>query len=384
MNSTSLTILMGGMISSVPYQGGWTWVILQYLLGLKQLGHEVYFVELLPRLALSPAGASLFDSANAAYFRHVVSEFGLERNCTLMLADTHESAGLTYAELQALARRTTVLLNVSGGFVDEALTEHIPIRIYLDLDPGFTQFWHLQQIDMHFSGSTHFATVGLAMGGDACDVPACGMAWIPTRQPVVLECWPPSNGIAHDALTSVANWRGYGSIEHDGVFYGQKAHSLRKFIRLPKRTPEQFMLALAIHPDEGADLAALESNGWRIVNPARVTATPSLYRQFIQGSKAEFGIAKSGYVASNCGWFSDRSACYLASGRPVIAQETGFSTFIPTGEGLFAFQTEDDVLAAIEALRSDYARHSRAARDLAVEYFDSGKVLGELLEKAGA
>jgi hypothetical protein len=201
---------------------------------------------------------------------------------------------------------------------------------------------------------------------------------------VVLKQWPAGNGSVRDGLTTVANWRGYGSIEHNGVFYGQKAHSLRQFVTLPKSTSAEFTLALSIHPDEKQDLAALKTNGWQLVDPRSVAATPSQYRKFVQGSKAEFGIAKSGYVASRCGWFSDRSACYLASGRPVIAQETGFSPYLPTGEGLFAFRTEDDVLAAIQALRSDYDRQSRAARAIAAEYFDSDKVLGNLLQTVGA
>src|SRR2546421_8685479 len=134
------------------------------------------------------------------------------------------------------------------------------------------------------------------------------------------------------------------------------------------------MLALSIHPDETKDLAALKGNGWKLLNPLDVSSTPSQYRRFIQTSKAEFGIAKSGYVLSRCAWFSDRSVCYLASGRPVIAQETGFSRFLPVGDGLFAFQTANDVLRAIEEMRSDYARHARAARAIAGEYFDSKKV----------
>ena len=143
------------------------------------------------------------------------------------------------------------------------------------------------------------------------------------------------------------------------------------------------MSALAIHPGESKDLAALKENGWQLLDPAQVAATPASYQQFIQGSKAEFGIAKSGYVASRCGWFSDRSVCYLASGRPVLAQETGFSRFLPTGAGLFAFQTADDVLAAIEEVNADYPRHARAARTLAEEFFDSDKVLSRLLERIG-
>jgi hypothetical protein len=385
MKSTPLTILLGGKISSVPFQGGWTWVILQYLLGLKRLGHEVYFVEGLDKDSLSPPDASLDDSINAAYFRHVMTEFGLAANSALILQGTDETVGRSYADIEAIARHASVLLNISGTLVDPRLTDSIPIRVYIDLDPAFTQLWReVDQIDMHFTGSTHFATVGMAIGTTECSVPTCGVEWIPMRQPVALAHWAQTAGILYDALTTVANWRGYGSIAHDGVFYGQKAHSLRQFTALPTMTSEKFTLALSIHPDEQRDLDALTVNGWRILNPDRVVPTPSLYRQFIQSSKAEFGIAKSGYVLSKCGWFSDRSTCYLASGRPVIAQDTGFSRFLPVGEGLFAFQTPDDVLTAIDALRTDYGRHSRAARAIAADYFDSDKVLHQLLERVGA
>jgi hypothetical protein len=381
--TSSLTILVGGRISTVPYQGGWTWVILQYVLGLKQLGHKVYFVEQLPSGATSNETA-FSQSRNAEYFRQVVSEFGLERSSALIAHDSQETVGISYDDLRAIAGRADVLLNVSGAFTDDGLAERIPIRIYLDLDPAFTQFWQTQNIDMNLSGSTHFATVGLALSDDGCTVPSCGVQWIPIRQPVVLKQWPAGCEVVNDALTTIANWRGYGSVEHDGVFYGQKVHSLRQFMSLPQSTPESFLLALSIHPGERQDLAALARNGWGIVDPARVAATPSLYRLFIQQSKAEFGIAKSGYVSARCGWFSDRSVCYLASGRPVFAQDTGFSKYLPTGEGLFAFANEDDVMSAIDAIRSDYTRHSHAARALAAELFDSDKVLGDLLRTTGA
>jgi glycosyltransferase involved in cell wall biosynthesis len=199
----------------------------------------------------------------------------------------------------------------------------------------------------------------------------------------VLERWPAAGRITRDALTTVANWRGYGSVEHEGFFYGQKAHSWRQFFSLPARTTERFAPALAIHPEEDEDLAALRANGWHLIDPERVAQTPAGYRRFVRGSKAEFGIAKSGYVAARCGWFSDRSVCYLASGRPVIAQETGFGRFLPVGDGLFAFETIDEVLASIEALNGDYDRHARAARAVAEEHFDSDKVLGRLLGALG-
>jgi hypothetical protein len=302
----------------------------------------------------------------------------------LLLTDSGQTVGLTYDQLRQVADRADMLINISGMLTERALTDRIPIRVYLDLDPAFNQLWHAaQSIDMRFDGHTHYVTVGLAIGQPDCAIPTCGLQWITTLQPVVLAHWPATGASDGGALTTVANWRGYGSIEYGGTFYGQKAHSLRQFFSLPTLTKEQFLLALAIHPAEKNDLEALVSNGWGLCDPAQVAGTPDAYRQFILNSKAEFGIAKSGYVAARCGWFSDRSVCYLASGRPVIAQETGFSRFLPTGAGLFAFATIDDILASIEALRGDYVGHARSARAIAEEYFDSDKVLTQLLQGIG-
>lgn len=385
MSAPKLTIILSGMIAADPFQGGATWAVLQYLLGFKRLGHDVYFVEPIALAALKPAGAALAESVNAAYFRQVIAAFGLEQSAALLLAGTQQTVGLPYARLRQIASHADVLFNISGMLADEALLSAIPRRVYLDLDPAFNQLWQAAEgIDMRFAGHTHFVTIGVGIGTTACSVPTCGLEWISTLQPLVLEHWPRSQSISHDALTTIGNWRGYGSIEHQGVFYGQKAHSLRQFISLPQVTEEKFVLALAIHRDESKDLAALHENGWRLIDPGQVAQTPDMYRQFIQGSKAEFGIAKSGYALSQCGWFSDRSICYLASGRPVIAQETGFSRYLPTGEGLFAFATMDEAVASVEALKHDYARQARAARALAEEYFASDKVLPKLLAKIGA
>lgn len=372
------------MIAAVPRQGGATWAVLQYGLGFRRLGHDVCFIEPVDATALTPPGASLPDSENAAYFRVVVSAFGLESASALLLAGTQQTVGLPYAELRARAGRANLLINISGMLADEALIGDIPRRVYLDLDPAFNQLWQATQgIDMRFGEHTHFATVGLAIGQPDCPVPTCGRSWVTTVQPVVLEQWPVADRLTHDALTTVANWRGYGSIEHAGIFYGQKAHALRPLMALPTMTDERFLLALAIHPDEARDLTALRTNGWQLTDPARVADSPWRYREFIQDSKAEFGLAKLGYATARCGWFSDRSVCYLASGRPVIAQETGFSRFLPTGEGLLAFETAEEVLEGIEALRRDYPSQCRAARALAETRFDSDKVLTRLLEQLG-
>ena len=165
---------------------------------------------------------------------------------------------------------------------------------------------------------------------------------------------------------------------------GQKAHSLRRFIRLPRRTDERLRPALAVDPGERDDLAALAAHGWRLDDPARVARTPAAYRRYVRGSRAELGVAKSGYADSRCGWFSDRSVCYLAAGRPVLAQQTGWSDHLPAGEGLLAFATEDELVDGVEELRRDYGRHARAARRLAEEWFDSDRVLPDLLRRVGA
>jgi Glycosyl transferases group 1 len=378
----SPTILLSGMIAAIPDQGGATWAVLQYLLGFRRLGYRVVFVESIPETSMSPEGVPPDRTRNAAYFRRVMEDFGFDSDSALLIAGTRRTVGLSYEGLRRVARSADLLINISGMLTDEELTVDIPCRVYLDLDPTFNQLWHaLGVCDMRFRGHTHFVTIGLAIGRPDCNVPTCGLPWITTAQPVVLSEWPVARRITHDALTTIGHWRSYGSIEHEGTLYGQKAHSLRRFIALPTLTDERFLLALAIHPDEHKDLAALAANGWQSLDPAQVAGTPADYRRFIRGSKAEFGIAKSGYVESRCGWISDRSLCYLASGRPVLAQETGFSDFIPAGEGLFAFESTADILAAIEELRSRYARHARAARAIAEEAFDSDKVLSRLLDR---
>jgi hypothetical protein len=253
-------------------------------------------------------------------------------------------------------------------------------RVFVDLDPAFTQLWHAAEgVDLGLDRHDRFVTVGRAIGTAGCDVPTCGRTWITTPQPIVLAHWPVAGASADDALTAVGHWRSYGSIHHRGVHYGQKAHALRPLLGLPARSGARFRMALGIHAAERDDLTALRDHGWELVDPDAAAGTPGRYRAFIQGSWAEFGLAKLGYVASRCGWFSDRSLCYLASGRPVIAQDTGFGAWLPTGAGLFAFRDAGDVVAAIDALRCGYQRHRRAARELVETVFDSDRVLPELL-----
>jgi hypothetical protein len=384
MNSEKLKIVFSGMVAGDPHQGGATWAVLQYVLGLRELGHEVLLVEPVNCESLRPSGSSLEYSTNTAYFRAVVREFGLVGQAALLLNGKREAAGLPYGHVAAFANDADLLLNVSGMLDDPELIGAIATRVYLDLDPAFVQIWHdAEGIDMRLDAHTDFVTVGLGMGSTGCTAPDCGRVWTTTLQPVVLSQWPRGDAIRYDVFTTVGNWRGYGSVEYRGELLGQKAHSMRELITLPRRSKERFLLAMGIHPDETADLEVLRANGWQLVEPKAVAATPAQYRQFLQGSKAEIGVAKSGYVKSRCGWFSDRSACYLASGRPVVAQDTGFSDYLETGAGLLAFDTVDEAVDCIDRINDDYTMHSVAARTLAEEHFASAKVLNRLLDSVG-
>jgi hypothetical protein len=378
-----LRVIVSGMVAGTPRQGGAAAAVLQYVLGLARLGHDVVLIEQYDAGEGGDPVGRFAASESARYFRTVTRELELDDRAALLLASHRETVGLGYERLERFSRDADIVLNISGMLTDERLLESVPMRVYLDLDPAFNQLWHATGVDMRFDGHTHFVTVGQAIGTPACAVPTFDLDWIPTVPPVVLAEWPLQEGPG-DAFTTVGHWRAYGSIEYRGIHYGQKVHSLRRFIALPKLTDARIALALAIHSDEHDDLALLADNGWTLIDPDRVADTPATYRRFIQRSRAELGIAKSGYVESRSAWFSDRSACYLASGRPVIAQETGFSDFLPSGEGLLAFETIDDLVVGVEEIDRDYGRHSAAARSLAVERFDSDKVLSALLRRIGA
>jgi len=369
-----LRVLFSGMVAGDPEQGGASWSILQYVLGLRALGHEVRLVEPVDRL----------DPRAVDYFSRLLRDFEFEGEAALLVRGSTATAGAPYRELLRWAREADVLLNVSGMLRDEELAGPPPLRVFLDLDPAFNQLWHeTGGIDMGFELHNRFATVGLELGEPDCAIPTCGREWIKTLPPVHLPRWPVAQEVVTDAFSTVANWRGYGSIEWQGRRYGQKAHSLRKLIDLPGRTEERLVLALAIHPDEEDDLRALRRHRWELSDPCEVAGSPSRYGDFVRGSKGEIGLAKEGYVESRCGWFSDRSACYLASGRPVVAQETGFSRHLPVGEGLLSFTTAADAAAAIGEVAGDYRRHAEAARSLAEAEFDSAIVLPRLLERVG-
>jgi hypothetical protein len=255
--------------------------------------------------------------------------------------------------------------------------------VFLDIDPGYPQMWHDLGLADLLTGHQHFITIGENIGRPGCGVPVCGRDWVTTPPPVVLDDWPVVEG--GDSYTSVATWRNaYGTVAFQGSTYGSRVHEFRKYLELPALVDADFELALDIHPHEVNDLEALDAHGWRLVDPEDVAGTLETYRSYIQCSRAELCVAQQMYVATRSGWLSDRSLCYLASGKPVLAQDTGFSDNYPVGEGLLAFSTLEEAAAGIEEIERNYEDHCRAARALAEKYFDSDKVLGRILAQLGA
>ncbi len=382
----ALRVMVAGAIAAHPLGGGGnTWAFLQYVLGFRRLGCDTYYVEHVD------AAHCIDDdwqrvpfalSANARYFRSVMERFGCLDHAALLEQDDGGHIGIDRRTVAALARDADLFVNLSGRF---HLTDilHAPRRrAYVDLDPGFVQIWREQYgVDMNFAGHDVYLSVGLNLGAPGCPMPLCGIDWHTTLPPVVLDWWhtaqPPGT-----AYTTVADWRGYSPVEWQGVWYGQKAEEFARLMELPRRVAVPLEICLAIHPDE-PDRAALIANGWRLAAPRQHAATPDAYRDYIFASRGEFTAVKHGYAAGRTGWFSDRSACYLAAGRPVINQDTAFGSYLPTGKGLFAFQTMDDILAAVDEIESDYEGNCRAAREIATEYFGAEKVLASVLSRAG-
>jgi hypothetical protein len=380
--------LVSGALANKPGNGGNAWTRLQWVLGLRKLGVKAYFVEELgPGACVDPSGvATDFPrSDNLTYFTDVIEYFGLSGSAALIYNKGEQIFGMTLTELTELAEAADLFVNISGHLTFEPLRRRLRRQIYFDDDPGFTQFWHAAgNAGPRLSGHDYYFTVGQNIGKPGCPVPTSDIPWRALGPLVVLDQWPVSTAGDRDRFTTVASWRGpYGPVEYAGQTYGLKVHEFRKFMELPRRVPGTFEIALAIHPADARDRTELERNGWRLVNPMAVTSTADLYRHYLQNSGAEFSAAQGIYVQANTGWFSDRTACYLASGKPALVQDTGFSQRLPVGDGLLAFRTLDDAVAGAERIAADYEKHARAARALALEYFDSDKVLGHLFEQIG-
>jgi hypothetical protein len=375
------------MMGRMPV-GGIVWETLHYVEGFRRLGHDVYYVEDTGAWPFDPVLNTL--SADCRYavdiLGQVFGRIGLPRCWAYRCASsgaTHGPAGERLTELFADA---DVLVNVSGATVlkDEHLG--VPVRIYVETDPGLAQIEVEQgnesSIDL-LDAHTHHATFGERIGERECPLPV-HYDYIPTRQPVVLDWWRGDESPTTESLTTVTSWKLRGkNIKWNGELYFWSKHvEWERFLELPRRTTQQLEIAVSAKSTETVDL--LRSHGWRVRDALALSLDIDAFRDYVLGSRGEFTVAKDQYVRLRTGWFSERSACYLAGGRPVVTQETGFSHVLPTGQGLQAFTTMDEAVAGIEAVVGDYERNARAAREIAHEYFSAERVLSQLLDRVFA
>ena len=360
---------------SVLGRGGQAVRVLQVLESLRRLGHDVLFVEFLDE---PPSGAAL-----AAFAAITRDWWDPARAALLASASGDPHAGVEPEAVASFAAEADALVTLAAHYRREPwpLLEDVRPRILVEQDPGYTHLWAAggDPRDVFGVHDVHF-TVGANLGTPRSSLPTSGIAWHPLWPPVVLDWWTPGAPVRRDRFTTVGAWRDYGYLEFEGEVLGPKVDEFERFIDLPRRSGEQLELALAIDHDD-PDRERLAEHGWLLEDPS-IVATPGRYRTYVEGSRGEFSCAKGGYVGTRSGWFSDRSACYLAAGRPVVVQATGFEDVLPTGQGVFAVHDVDEAAAALADVRADFPRHSRAARALAREFFDGERLLGRMLGEA--
>jgi hypothetical protein len=378
-------------VSGLPEFAGNTWTFLQYVLGLDRLGVESFWVDHQPKLdprrpARDGRARPREDCHSIDYARErfdaMAHKFGFDgRYCILYEGDA-EGFGMSPAELDDLVDDVDLLLNLGGPLPATSPLLRVPRRAYIDLDPGFTQIW-AHQVDMGFGDYQLFFTVGQNVGRPEFRIPTLGIEWKPTLPPVVLELWPARIDPSCERLTTIADWHGAQYARFEGELYAGKREEFIRFLEVPKQAKQPIELALSIGQHDYEDLGLLLRNEWFVRDPYLYAGDPESYREFIQFSRAEFSVAKGGYVKSRSGWFSDRTACYLASGKPAIVQSTGLEWRLPKRDGLLTFETVQEAVKGIEAIEGDYLAHAEAARRIAEEQLDSSLVLGSILEQAG-
>ena len=371
-----MKVVLAGIIARYPF-GGVTWCSLMYLLGLRALGHQVLYVEDTGECVYDPDRdeISTDPSYGTRYIHAALGAFGLGDRWSFVNYDgTYH--GLARAAVRAFCADADLFVNLSGGswfWRDEYA--RIPRKVFIDTDPVFTQLaiakgeeWYVD----FFRRFDRLFTFGANIGAPTCDVPTSGLTWHPTRQPVTTELWRTDEAPRRDGFTTVMTWRTESFTDVDG----NKDRELMRFLDLPSRTPARFTLAV------NGPMALLAEHGWAPIPAMSVSRSLWDYRDFIQGSRAEFAVAKHAYVSRRSGWFSDRTECYLAAGRPALVQDTGWSEHLPSGMGLLAFSTAEEALEGLRRIECDWAAHAARASQIAHDHFDAGVVLPAFLEAA--
>lgn len=387
--SRPLKLVVLGMMGRVPF-GGQTWLYLNWLKGLSGLGHDVYYVEDDTVWPYDPEADSVTDDCRYAV-RHVarsMESVGLDDRWAFRLADRDDACwGMSEPELRELYRSCDALLNVVGATDLREDQLRAPLRVYVETDPVTAEL-RLATGDAHtaeaFANHHVMATYGENYGAPDCGVPLDDLDFVHTRQPVDLELWPMAFSAEARYFTTIGNYRQEGGdVSWNGsVYHWSKHHEWEKFLGLASKTSQPFELAMM--PDRASDRDALRSAGWRLVAPLQMSLDVfGAYPRYIRESRGEFTVAKDQNVRLRSGWFSERAACYLACGKPVVTQDTGFSNVLPTGAGLFAVNNAADAADAIAQINGDYRRHCEAARAIAIDYFEAKAVAGRLLEAVG-
>lgn len=393
-----LRIIVGGYIGLYP-TGGATWDYVQYPLGLHMMGHDVYYIEDTRQYPVFQNAGTAWNDASLSiqYVKDVMERFGMKDKWAYRDIASAKLYGMSEEAFLKLCKSADVFINIScATFLrDEYL--NIPKRILIDSDPMFTQIQYAMELEAEGEGETkewttirmlenhnYLFTFGENIGAQDCKIPLHGFKWHTTHQPVCLDQWQKPTDKIGSAFTSIMNWSGRKKLVYNNETWGQKDASFETYKAMPKQLPKtQFEVVVnkPLNKESTFDEMALTDLGWKILNPSETVSTATDYRNFIFNSKAEFAVAKETYVKANTGWFSCRSACYLAAGKPVIAEETQWSKFIPTGNGLFSFYSMEQAKNAIAEVEANYDKHSTAAMEIAHQVFDSSKVLSRLLEK---
>ncbi|HVF97348.1 MAG TPA: glycosyltransferase [Flavisolibacter sp.] len=379
-----MRILVMGYIVRGPL-GGMAWHHLQYVLGLKEMGHEVLFLE------DSDDYPSCYNPENfnvttdpvygLAFLDGFLTRFELQDLWAYYDSHTSRFYGWSEKKVKEFCASADVAINLSGINPLREWWQNIPCRLLIDTDPVFTQIKHLTDAkQMSFAQAhTHFASFGENFGKKGCLIPEDGFNWLPTRQPVCLHAWKVAELQPQRKWTTVMQWDSYKTGEYKGEKFGMKSASFVEYISLPSlAAPDTFELALGSQSAPRNNLRAL---GWTIVDPVTKTKTPEDYQRYLAESKGEWTVAKQGYVISNSGWFSERTLNYMASGKPVVVQDTGFSAFLPIGEGLLPFTNIEEAVVQLKKANTDYATHAKAARKFVEEHFEAGAVLQALLSQ---
>lgn len=385
-----MRILVSGLIGQYAF-GGVTWDYIQYLLGFRALGHDVWYLEDTATWAYDPVKQepSADCSYNVGYLERVMHEFDLGDRWIYRneADDTYHGPAASHAD--DVIRKCDIFINVSGACWMRDAVASIPRKLFVDGDPMFTHIGlatlarpayvdHLRAHDEHF-------TFGLNVGQPDCRVPTAGFDWKPTIQPIAIDWWErtlmPHHAThpARGAWTTVMNWASYPPQEFEGESYGNKDIEFLRFVDLPKHTTEAFVLAMGHGVGRNRPTSMLESSGWTIIEPDIHLPDYTTYHSFLANSKAEWSIAKNGYVKSRSGWFSCRSACYLALGKPVVVQDTGWTNHLPAGDGVLSFSDLQSAAAAINRVAENYEHHSKAAKKFAKDHLEAGRVCAELI-----